>query len=337
MATDANGASARRRDDIFVSIGLIGTPGGPFLNDALRALIGRMNALFHYWELLFVIDADDEAMQQELLAVTQNLRLLKVRRETPGFRRRLSIASEAIGDLLIISALEELDQVDLLALAAQCESSEALITVRRSGSAFGTAPMIALGRSAGFHVDSRDMVTAAYPRAILNRLLKHPDAPLALRFPPTDRNIPTQVNLCTAAPAMRAPSSARHLFYRLGILQQILVSSAPRVLGLVEILSLLVALSGGLFIVYAVVVELTFAKVQPGWFTTSVMLSMTATFLGLAIFGLSMGIQRLLDLATGARDSDVIEEVNPIDLFRYASHELNIELDAHRAEAGPDA
>jgi len=326
---------ASRRADIFVSIGLIGTKDEPVPADELAALVRAVDARFRYWELLFVADADDVALQDQLLAATRNMRLIKVRPGTPGYRRRLCIVNEAIGDILIISGPEELGQVDLLALIDQCEASESMITLRRPKGAWLTAPIAALGRGAGFRVDSRDMVTTAFPRAVISRLLKHSDAPLAVRFPPMDRNVPVQVQLCETPPRARPGSSIGKTFYRLGILQQIVVSSAPKILSLVMLLSLLVSFAAILFAAYAVTVWLTFARVQPGWFTTSMLLGMTAMFLGLAIFGVSIGIQRLLDLSSTLNDDDVLDEVNSIDLFGSAAAELNIEIDDQRAGARP--
>jgi hypothetical protein len=317
--------SARPREDIFVSIGLIGTNRDPDVGEAIASLVKRLDAQFRYWELLFVT-AEGEAPLEQLLRGSNNIRLIKVRRETPAYRKRLCLAQEAIGDVLVISALDELPLVDPLSLLAQCEESEAMITVRRAGSGWANSPLIAIGRSAGFHVDSRDMVSAAFPKAIINRLLKHPDAPLAMRFPPTDGNIPIQVRsgVCGLGPRR---GGIRLLAYRLGLLQRIVVSSAPQVLGMLELLSLTVSLFAIVFCIYAVVVWLTAAFVQPGWFTTSLTLSLTATFLGLAIFGISIGIQRLLDLASRWVDDDVVDEVNSIDLFGSAMTKLNIEMD----------
>lgn len=321
------------REDIFVSIGLIGTEASPAAADALIALIRRMDERFRYWELLFVTNSDDAETHEWLLRTTAKMRLVKVRPGTPGYRRRLSVANEAIGDILVISAPEEFAQVDLLALIAECERSESIVSVRHPKSAWGTALIAAVGRGAGFHVDGRDMVTAAFPRPLVNRLLKHTDPQLAVRFPPIDRNVPVRVAVCVGTSTGKRVGSLRLIGYRLAILQQIVVTSAPTVLGLVGLLSLFLAVAAALFAVYAAVVWLSFDAVQPGWFTTSILLSMTAMFLGLAIFGVSIGIQRLLDLAANVQDDDVLDEVNPIDLFASVAQELNIEVDDQRANA----
>ena len=67
--------------------------------------------------------------------------------------------------------------------------------------------------------------------------------------------------------------------------------------------------------------------VQPGWLTTSLVLGLTAFFLGCAIFGLSIGLQKLIDLLSADVADDVVDEITSVDLFRAVFDELNIEQD----------
>jgi hypothetical protein len=333
-------APAKRRDDIFVSVGLIGHPGDPACRAALTTLAEQLGQHFRYWELLLVTSLEGGADQSLVLATIPNIRILKVRPETSGYGRRLSIAEEAIGDIVAISAPDELAQVDILELIAECEASESIISVRRTTSSPLSPFLTAMGRSAGFRVDLRDMLTAIYPRPLINRLLKHPDSPLALRFPPIDPYLPVVVHPClpvsvsgaVLGPAKRR-SSLRMLGYRLGIAQQIVVISAPRMLALVELASMSVAIIAFLAAIYAAIVWLTLSSVQPGWLTTSLMLDFTAMFLGFAIFGLAMGLQRLIELSSTRVGDDVVDEVNPIALFGSVLEELNIEVEVQSIPA----
>jgi hypothetical protein len=332
----------RRRDDIFISVGLIGHLGDPACRAALAMLADQLGQKFRYWELLLVTSLDVGADQGLVLGTIPNIRLLKVRPETSGYARRQCVAEEAIGDIVVISAPDELAQVDVLELIAECEASESIVSVRRTTSSPLSPFLTAMGRSAGFRVDLRDMLTAVYPRPLINRLLKHPDSPLALRFPPIDPYLPVVVHPCAPTNAAAAGgkakrrSSVRMLGYRLGIAQQIVVISAPRMLALVELASMSVAIIAFLAAIYAGVVWLTLSSVQPGWLTTSLMLDFTAMFLGFAIFGLAMGLQRLIELSSTRIGDDVVDEVNPIALFGSVLDELNIEVDV-QPTAVPDA
>jgi hypothetical protein len=70
---------------------------------------------------------------------------------------------------------------------------------------------------------------------------------------------------------------------------------------------------------------------QPGWFTTSIVLSLTAFFLGCAILGLSMGLQKVIELLSGEANEDIVDEQASGDLFGQVMQELNVEIDTDRA------
>jgi hypothetical protein len=92
-------------------------------------------------------------------------------------------------------------------------------------------------------------------------------------------------------------------------------------------MSILTAVFAMLFGIYAVGVWLFLENVQPGWFTTSLAISLTATFLGIAIFGLATGVLKLIDLTTPDVLDDVVDERGRADLFARVSRDLNIEAE----------
>ena len=63
---------------------------------------------------------------------------------------------------------------------------------------------------------------------------------------------------------------------------------------------------------------------QPGWFTTTFLTSISSTFVGIILFGLSISFQRLLDLLTDKLTDDVIEERSSKDFLPELKEELNI-------------
>jgi hypothetical protein len=119
----------------------------------------------------------------------------------------------------------------------------------------------------------------------------------------------------------------------LGVVQKLLVSTAPRALTLVSLLSLVVVFAALAYAIYAVVIWLTLASVQPGWFTISLMLSMTAAFLGIALFGLSIGVQKLIEMLSNDVADDIVEECSAVDMFGQAMNELNVEIATDHAAA----
>ena len=70
-----------------------------------------------------------------------------------------------------------------------------------------------------------------------------------------------------------------------------------------------------LFALYAVAALFVVERVQEGWFTTSIVQAGTAGYLSLAILGLSLGLQKILQNAVPHIDDLVVEETNSTDLF----------------------
>jgi hypothetical protein len=320
-------SQAGPRDDLLVSIGIAESEAGDSILPILSGLAAELSTRFRYWELLIVTDVDKAGSYAHALETIANVRLLKVRPGTSPYRRRVAIAGEAIGDVVLISTLDEIPQLTIIGMIEKAGESGAMVVGRRRAAILHNAPYRALGASAGFRVDASDMLTTAYPRTVLNRLLSHPDPQLALRFPPNDDSITVLGQPALDTAAARQHRSLRDTRRRFAMLQKLLVGSAPRVLGLVGSLALLVAIVATVFVVYALVVWLVKEDVQPGWLTTSLALGLTAFFLGCAIFGLSIGLQKLIDLLSADLGDDVVDEITSVDLFREVFDELNIEQD----------
>jgi hypothetical protein len=315
------------RDDLLVSIGIAESEAGASILPVLAGLAAELCTRFRYWELLIVTDVDKAASYDRVLESIANVRLLKVRPGTSPYRRRVAIAGEAIGDVVLISTLDELPQLAIVGMIEKAGESGAMVVGRRRAGVLLNAPFRALGASAGFRVDASDMLTTAYPRTVLNRLLNHPDPQLALRFPPNDDSITVLGQPARDTAAARQHRSLRDTRRRFAMLQKLLIGSAPRVLGLVGSLALLVAIVAVAFVIYAAAVWLLKDDVQPGWLTTSLALGLTAFFLGCAVFGLSIGLQKVIDLLSADLADDVVDEVTSVDLFREVFDELNVELD----------
>ncbi|WP_198402520.1 hypothetical protein [Rhodobacter sp. CZR27] len=312
-----------RREDIFVSVCLPDLPATREAAAGLQRLCGDIAARFRYWEVLLTVPADGAEAYEPLMARIGNIRLLKLRHGTPFYRRRVAGAAEAIGDVVVLTAIDEQPDLDLPAMIEAAAAASAIVIGRRRSRSAMNPLLEALGHSAGFRVSARSMLTAAYPRTLLNKLLAHPDPQLALRFPPMDQALPV---LWQTATARRRHRMFGDLGRKLGLVQKLLVSSAPRVLALVALLSLLVAGGSLALAVYAVVVWLTFSAVQPGWFTLTLALSLTALFLSIAIFGLSIGVQKMIESLSGALGEDILDERSSVDLFGQVMKELNVEV-----------
>ena len=311
------------RDDVFVSVCFADDANAGNLLKRLEPLAEELAAAFRYWEILVAISEDNGDDFDPILAKITNVRVLTVRRATPFYRQRVAIASEAIGDVVALCVLDELAFLDVVGMIQTAVDQDTIVLGSRHRKSLLTPLLRALGRSAGFRVSAEDMLTAAWPRTLLNQLLSHPDRELALRFPPSDQALPVVRREASGTGSAR---STRDLGRRLSLIQRLLVSSAPLVLGVVALFSLMVVISAGFLALYTVAVWLLLPAVQPGWFTTMLVISLTSGFLGAAIFGLAIGLQSILETLRDRRVDDIIDERNATDLFGRVLRELNVEI-----------
>lgn len=323
-----------RREDILVSVCLPEFTTGD--TDALTALADRLTARYRYWELLVVVDVAEADAHDPLLQAVANLRLLTVRGAAGLYRRRAIAAAEAIGDVIVLTTATELPGLDVCTMIDTAQATDSVVIGERPAPPGLLDPAItALGRLSGFRVTLRLLQTTAYPRTLLNRLLAQPERALALRFPPRDAGLPVIAFPATGqAPARR---SLGELGRRLGLIQKLLINAAPSVLSAVALLSVLVVLGGIAFALYAVGALFVVDTLQPGWFTTSLALSLTAAFLGVAIFGLTTGLQKALEALTPPGSDDVLGERSAVDLFGQVRDELNVEIGTLPAPDAPPA
>jgi len=330
---------AKPRDDLLVSVALSAPPRDEAGLARLAWLAHTLDGAFRYWEVLVAFDPEHDPDAGPLLARVPNLRLLHLRPGASFYQRRLAVASEAIGDVVVLTAGSEVGYLDPVAMIDTALSRHVLVVGRHGDANPLGAMATAMGRGAGLTIGPHDMLTVAFPRDLLGIVLAHPDRLLALRFPPVDPRLPVvrqEIAPAPGLPRFRGGSETGPLLVRrVEILHRLTISSAPRVLTLVAVAGLLATVGGTLFAIYSIVVWLTLAHVQPGWFTTALALSLTAAFLGSAVFGLAIGLRRLLEAVTGGDDDLVIDEAAPIDLFGKVMDEYNVEIATAQADPAP--
>lgn len=332
MTQDTSLSSKVLRDDVLVSVGLTAVIPGPEGFDGLRRLSAQLDARFRYWEILVIADAEEAANLAALFNTVPNLRLLKVRVGTSVYRRRFVLASQAIGDVLAMTIGPEAASLDLVAMIETSLDEGSLVVSRRRKGILLDPVIGALGKASGFHVSTRDMQTTVYPRTILDLLAARSDKDLALRFAPRDASLMITETLMLEEKVLER-RRLRGTGRRLQLIQKLMVNLAPRVLGYLSVLSALVTLMSLIFVFYVFGVWIFVDTIQPGWITTSLLLSGTAAFLGLAIFCLATGLQMIIDLVSPDMGRDVIGETSTVDLFSDVMTELNVDYDPSGREA----
>lgn len=321
-------------ENVFVSVCLTTQDYDESLLGDLKALSELLAGTYRYWEILIVVDSRQARDLDALLNAVPNTRLLIVRSGTALYRARIVAVSDAIGDVILLSTPGEIASLDVLTMLKDANARDVIVVGRKTGVSLLSAGLKMLGRGAGFQVDERDLQSAAFPKAELTRVLQHDTPQLALRFPPVDAPVEY------ISVEKSALKSKRRLFgdfgRRMALIQKLLISTAPKVLSVTQILSLLVVLGTMGYVVFIFIVWLTFENVEPGWFTTSTFLSMTTFLVGMMAFSSSIALEKIIDsLAAGPAD-DVIGERNRIDLFDKVFSELNVEIDQDEPSASPD-
>lgn len=320
------------REDIFVSVCLADVALDVSSETTLKRLAQKLGLAFRYWEILLIArDGGEEAERKQaedrLLANVPNIRLLSTRHGTTFYRKRLLLAAESIGDVVLLTSLEEQDCFEPVEMIESALRQDAILVLRGRSGAFRYSlnPLLnSLGKTAGFHADARDMLTVALPKTWLNRVMADSDRQLALRFPPMAAGIP--VRWIPAREPQPTPVTRHGLRRRLSLMQDLLISAAPRVLTMMALGALLVAISSVVYVIYAVIVWLTMSGIQPGWFSTSLILGLSAAFMAGATFVLSIGLQKVIRLLSVDAMDDVVGERSVTDLFNRVLHELNVEV-----------
>jgi hypothetical protein len=324
-----NAETQRAREDILVSLCLTDFFPTPETLSESSAFVDHLARRFRFFEIVIVAPDSEKDSYLPLIQELKNLRLLLVRNGLSPYDERVVAAAEAIGDVVLLTGPERLNALDLLAMIEMAVDTGQIIVEKRRNASGGNRiilPILGLvGRMAGYRAGTQEGPSVALPRTLLNQLLEHSDPDLALRFLPRDPALP--VATMASQPGKVPRRGTGSLIHRISLLGKLIVHMAPTVLVGVSIASALLACFGVIFAVYALGVWLIKPDVTPGWLTLSGMLSVTATFIGITAFGLSVGLQRVLMLSQRHTPEKLASEVGKIDIFSQVSAELNVELD----------
>lgn len=318
--------TVKPRDDVLVSICFGEISADTVAFDAIAELALTLEVRFRFYEIIVVAEDNCKDDYISLIKKVSNLRLITIRDGTAFYRRRAVAAGEAIGDVVLLVSATELSAVDAIGMIERAADEQSAVLATRGSKDTSRslgALLVFLGRIAGFKVNLHDLQTLALPRTLLNQLLAHPDPDLALRFPPRDIRVPVVREEVASGVSVPRDAGLRR---RILLLQKLLVYMAPRLLMAVTMTAALLAIFGFTFGIYALVAWIIQDELAPGWLTLSTAISLTAFFLGVAMTGLSLGLQQLLSQANLDSFESTVTEVNRIDLFGQVADDLNVEI-----------
>ncbi len=320
------------RGDFLVSVAVVGLAWTEEQIASLRALARELGERYQFWELVVVAPITEvvaPALLKDLMGIA-NIRVLRVDEVDNFYRLRLAAASEAIGDVVLLTSGDELPLMDLPALADKVyETNEVVVMARERQGLLVETFLGALGYLIGYRIDPRDTLTAGFPRTWLSLVLARPDADLLLRF--ERRTGANQFHREPMPDRARVPRALRSMARRFRLLADLLASAAPRVLRSVAALSFAVAIFAAVYGVYAIAVWVLKENVAPGWLTTSMLQVVIVGFLGITVSAISIGIVKLLDRIEGILRYTIVDELNNVDFF---SDVKGLNVETHRDGAG---
>ena len=321
-------AMTKTREDVVVSICIPDLPATDVAFASVRAAAAKLDARYRFREILIIANDDAQDAFMPMVADVREVRLFTVGRGHSHYEKRLIVAEEAIGDVVVVTSASEIDRIDIVLMIERAAELNKVVWATRAASPpirrLLAAPIIALGRVAGFKVNPHDLRTIAFPRTLLNALLGHSNPELAVRFPPRDPRLP--LSFFRVSHAMTYSDAGMGLGRRVELLQKLLVYVAPRLLGCVTLTSGLLTLAGVAYGAYAIAAWCVVVPLAPGWLTTSAMLSVSAVFMGLSILGISLALQQILSQNRTIGIDQEAHEITRADLFGKVAADLNVDF-----------
>jgi hypothetical protein len=292
--------------------------------DAISALSASFEQRLRYWEIVYVAGESHRFAVQDAInkfVANKNLRIVLVRDAISYYRRRKIAASEAIGDVVVLTSFSDMSNADLLAFAEEAVASDRIVIGYRAekGSRqrvfYWLADLISR-----YHVDARALKIMALPRKHLVAILKRPTAQIDLRFEPQRRGVSYVRKQVPHTSASGEPG----LKQRLALLVEMISSSAAHFLNIFALVAGIVSTIAAGYGLYAVAVILLRDNIQPGWFTTAIAQSGTAAFLSLGFAVIALGIANILDRMDEEARHEIVEEIGNISFYDHG-YDLNVE------------
>src|SRR5262249_48084369 len=123
--------------DYFVSLCLAQESNVTLELQAIWALAKTCGRHLRYWEIVYVVGESNRSPIHRAIAglpAIKNLRIVLVRAAVGYYRRRVVAATEAIGDVVVLTSFNEVAAVDVSAFAAAAAKDDQVVIGHRTGS-----------------------------------------------------------------------------------------------------------------------------------------------------------------------------------------------------------
>ena len=318
-AQSAAPAAISTRDSL-VSIAVIAGGKTDEVEGVVRRAAAYLEDTFEFFEILVVVGASEFDRHQasyEALLDIRNARCLVLRDGIGDYRAAVIAATESIGDLVLILQSEEAGMLDLGTVFEAALSHGGSVVLRRMQQAGAVAGVLGslLSRVSGYDVDPRFLRSAVHSRAHIGRISSRADRDIALRFAPMAGTGGAEVRILDVGEGGGVGRRVSTLS-RLGNAMDVMANSPPHLLRFLAAASFVVSFGAVAYFIYAIVLFLAGADLQPGWLTTSVAISGSTAFIALALGGISTALYQILNLLRDETGDEILREVNNTDLFR---------------------
>ena len=282
----------------------------------LSVFAGDFDRSFRYWEIVYVLGEGERVRLScfaQVLSRIRNLRIIVVRDNANFYRRRAVAASEAIGDVIALTAFGEAGFLDLAALVGRAfASGEIILGRRKSQLTFSPAHWL-LTLLTSHRIDGNDLQTIVLPRARLNELALRSTFVVDLRFQPKtggDRYTRELVGIGKLKPPQSRVAA------RFELLEELISTSAPRMLRAYAAVSVGVTFLASLYGLYAVCIVLFKPDVQKGWFSTALVQSGSVAFIAIGMTVIAVGLAGVAQRWPGrSRNDEIVDEIANINFF----------------------
>ena len=307
-------------DDVLISV----TIPDYYISDHNVGLVidlaDRLDQEYKFWEVLIVAESSGNDEYSNILSNVGNIRIIQVNQYTDFYLKRSIGAMEAIGDIVILTSISEINYINIIELINRVNETASLVMVESSKSYLFDPILKLIGRVAGFRVSLKYFLTSGYPRSIIGQLVRQSQSQVGLRFPPTYLGKPETI---VSSNSFRR--SRQSLPRRINLAQDLLFSAAPRLLSYMGSLSIIVLLCSIFYSIYAVVAWALFESVQEGWLTTSLVQSLGLGFTAIALFALSAGLKQLLAIDSENLHDCIVGEYSSVDTYQRIKDDINVE------------
>ena len=312
----------RPRSDYLLSV-CLGANRQPLAAlEKLREAETGLRGMLEYYEFVLTV-RESEATRLDrrdpAIASIPNLRILVVPDSCTRYRERSIAASEALGEVVVLTTPEELPVLDLATLSRTAIERQAIMIATRKKRGISLFPVYSVFRlMSRYAVRRRYLSTMALPREMLNRILRSQNHELDLRFPRKKTPFTySELQMTTKAIPKSSSWSDR---IQIGI--ELIRSSVPRYLRAFSYICLFFAFGAIMYALYAV---LTFVLMTPqeGWFSTSIILSGVLLFVASGFSLFSIALAELLEQTDQHGRDEMLDEWSNLSLFSK-SESLNV-------------